>query len=87
MQMGEGLDTGPLLLERPCPIRDADTSLLGAEALMAVLPGVADCSLSALSQDESRANHARKMEKIEARINWEASRRSWTIWFGRLIPG
>ncbi len=78
MQMDEGLDTGGMLLLRSCPIAPEDTaaelhdrlSLLGAEALQAALPGIADGTLQPETQDESLATYAKKLKKSEARLGW-----------------
>ncbi len=78
MQMDEGLDTGGMLLLRSCPIEPEDTasdlhdrlSLLGAEALQDALPGIFDGTLQPQPQDESLATYAKKLEKSEARLDW-----------------
>ncbi len=78
MEMEAGLDTGPMLLRRACPIASTETggslhdrlSQLGAEALMEALPGVLDGSLEATPQDDRLATYAHKLEKSEARIDW-----------------
>ncbi len=78
MRMGEGLDDGPMLLKRYCKIADHDTggslhdrlSRLGAEALIAALPGIADGSLEAETQDERQSCYARKLTKDEGCIDW-----------------
>ena len=78
MRMDAGLDTGPMLLVKTCPISDRDTAasvhdrlaVLGAEALLEALPGVADGSLAAQPQDESGACYAQKLDKAEALIDW-----------------
>ncbi|MGD2082386.1 MAG: methionyl-tRNA formyltransferase [Chromatiales bacterium] len=78
MQMEAGLDTGPVLLERSCPIGPRDTagdlhdrlSELGARALTDALPGIADGSLSARPQDDELATYATKLSKEEAWIDW-----------------
>ena len=78
MRMDAGLDTGPMLLVKTCPISDRDTAasvhdrlaVLGAEALLEALPGVADGSLAAQMQDESGACYAQKLDKAEALIDW-----------------
>jgi methionyl-tRNA formyltransferase len=80
MQMEAGLDTGPMLLKRSCPIGPRDTAgdihdrlaALGAEALAEALPGIADDSLRAEPQDEALATYAAKLTKDEARIDWTA---------------
>ena len=78
MRMDAGLDTGRMLLVKTCPISDRDTAasvhdrlaVLGAEALLEALPGVADGSLAAQMQDESGACYAQKLDKAEALIDW-----------------
>lgn len=78
MQMEAGLDTGPMLLKKSCPIGPEDTggslhdrlSLLGAKALLEALPGIATGSLVAQVQDDGKARYASKLEKGEALIDW-----------------
>lgn len=78
MQMEAGLDTGPMLLKRSCPIGAKDTggdlhdrlSALGAEALKAALPAIADGSLQPEIQDDRLATYAAKLQKSEARLDW-----------------
>ena len=78
MRMEAGLDTGPMLLERPETIRPDDTtaslherlSALGAEALLAALPGIADGSLAPRVQPTEGVTYAAKIAKEEARIDW-----------------
>jgi methionyl-tRNA formyltransferase len=81
MEMEEGLDTGPMLLKKSCPIGAHDTggtlhdrlSQLGAEALMEALPGIVDASLTGEEQDDGLANYAEKLNKSEAQIDWKRS--------------
>lgn len=81
MQMEAGLDTGPMLLKKNCPIGPEDTggslhdrlSPLGAEALLQALPGIADGSMNAETQDDSNAVYASKLEKSEAVMDWTRS--------------
>ncbi|OQX32137.1 MAG: methionyl-tRNA formyltransferase [Candidatus Sedimenticola endophacoides] len=83
MRMELGLDTGPMLLKRVCPIAPEETggslhdklSLLGAEALMEALPGIAAGGIGAQPQDDAQANYARKLEKAESRIDWRQGAR------------
>ena len=78
MRMEAGLDTGPVYLEQRIPIDTGDTggslhdklAKLGAEALMAALPGIADGSLAPVAQDDSRTCYAKKLDKAEAEIDW-----------------
>ena len=78
MRLEAGLDTGPMLLVRRLPIAGDETggslhdklSVLGAEALMAALPGIAAGTLVPQPQDEALATYARKLNKGEALIDW-----------------
>jgi methionyl-tRNA formyltransferase len=78
MQMEAGLDTGPVYLTRAIDVGPRETggslhdrlAALGAEALLAALPGIADRSLSAQAQDDTLATYATKLSKAEARIHW-----------------
>ncbi len=81
MQMEAGLDTGPMLLKHHCPIGSEETagslhdrlSKMGAEALLAALPGIADGSLQPQVQDDALACYADKLDKAEAQIDWKRS--------------
>lgn len=76
MQMTEGLDQGPVLLQMPTPISANDTSqtleerlaLVGADALLTALDSLE--SLPAKPQDASQATYAGKIKKETARIQW-----------------
>jgi len=78
MQMDEGLDTGAMLLRRECPIEAGDTGgslrnrlqALGAEALLAALPGILAGASVATAQDKAFATYASKLRKEEAAIDW-----------------
>ncbi|WP_457674003.1 methionyl-tRNA formyltransferase [Thiolapillus sp.] len=78
MRMDKGLDTGPVYLMKSVELAADETggslhdrlSLLGAEALMEALPGIADGSLRPRPQDDSQATYAAKLDKKEARIDW-----------------
>jgi methionyl-tRNA formyltransferase len=80
MRMEKGLDTGPICLTRTRPIEPRETggslhdrlSPLGAEALIAALPGILSGTLQCRPQDDSRAIYARKLSKEEALIDWSA---------------
>jgi methionyl-tRNA formyltransferase len=79
MQMDAGLDTGPMLLKKSCPITQEDTSAslldrlaaLGALAIVDALNQLSD--LKALPQDESLVTYASKLSKSEALIDWHSS--------------
>jgi methionyl-tRNA formyltransferase len=76
MRMEAGLDTGPVLLEKPVPIDARDTAgslteklaLTGAEAVMEALARID--SLRPVTQDPTRVTYASKVSKAEARIDW-----------------
>ncbi|MGZ5031576.1 MAG: methionyl-tRNA formyltransferase [Usitatibacter sp.] len=78
MQMDEGLDTGPILLERALAIGPRETTRtltdalasLGAKAILEALDSYAQ--LTPRIQDSSRATYATKIAKSEARIDWNA---------------
>lgn len=78
MQMDEGLDTGPMLYRLTCPIGPQDTagslhdrlSELGARALLEALPGIAEQRIHPVPQPESGACYARKLDKLEALVDW-----------------
>jgi methionyl-tRNA formyltransferase len=80
MRMEAGLDTGPVFLARETPIGPRETggqlhdrlAVIGAEALLSALPGIADGSLSPQLQDDGCATYARKIEKSEGLIDWHA---------------
>jgi methionyl-tRNA formyltransferase len=76
MRMEEGLDTGPVLLEKAVAIEPRDTAgtltdrlaALGAGAIVEALQDLA--ALVPAAQDDSRATYAAKVEKSEAAIDW-----------------
>jgi methionyl-tRNA formyltransferase len=78
MQMDAGLDTGPMLLQRPIAIAADETAgslhdrlaELGAQCIVEALPQIAAGTLTPVPQDEDRACYAAKIEKREARLDW-----------------
>lgn len=78
MRMAAGLDTGPMYLLRPLAIAPRETggglsdklAVLGAQALVAALPGIADGSLIPVPQDDDLASYAHKLSKAEAEVDW-----------------
>jgi methionyl-tRNA formyltransferase len=78
MQMDATLDTGDILLEMPCEITIADTSVtlferlavLGASAILSALTELVTGKLHALPQDNSRATYAAKISKESALLIW-----------------
>jgi len=78
MQMDAGLDTGPVLLSGALPITaDDDTQSLhdklaglGARLIVQALDELEAGGLQAKPQPAEGATYARKIEKAEARIDW-----------------
>jgi methionyl-tRNA formyltransferase len=83
MQLDEGMDTGPVLLERRLPIAPDDTAgtlheklaPLGAEALLEALDGLERGTLAARPQDHAAATHARMLTKEDGEVDWTESAR------------
>ncbi len=79
MQMDEGLDTGDMLLSRALPIGPQETAAelhdrlaaLGAELLTEALPDLLEGRLQGTPQDDAQATYAAKLDKAEARIDWQ----------------
>ena len=78
MQMDEGLDTGPMLLQRRIALTREHTggslhdelAPLGAQALLETLAGVCAGSLPATLQPATGVTYAARISKAEARIDW-----------------
>ncbi|MEX1080726.1 MAG: methionyl-tRNA formyltransferase [Halofilum sp. (in: g-proteobacteria)] len=78
MQMDTGLDTGPVLSRRACPIDPAETAgtlhdrlaALGAEALIDVLADLPAHRATAEPQDDSAATYAAKLARADGRLAW-----------------
>lgn len=78
MQLDEGMDTGPVFLERRTPIDPAETSgdlmtrlaPIGAAALLEAIDGIAAGTLTARPQDHANATHARMLEKSDGFIDF-----------------
>ena len=84
MRMNEGMDEGPILLQREVPISEDDTasglylrlSQVGAEALVEVLPLLELGAIEAIEQEHHRATYAPKVNRDVARIDWTRSARN-----------
>lgn len=82
--MDQGLDTGPILLQRELPIREDDTAGTleerlaerGAELMLDTLNRLQDGTVTPQPQDHSKATHAPKIGKEQAEINWTRDARS-----------
>lgn len=78
MQMEAGLDTGPVYSRASLDIEPTMTggelhdrlALLGAETLLATLPGIAAGTAVAEPQDDDLACYAPKLDKAEAWLDW-----------------
>ncbi|WP_263081442.1 methionyl-tRNA formyltransferase [Endozoicomonas sp. Mp262] len=81
MQMDAGLDTGDMLLKAHCPIMATDTSAdlhdrlieVGQPALIKALDALATHTIQPEKQDDDQACYAHKLNKEEARLDWEKS--------------
>lgn len=82
MQMEEGLDTGPVYLQKTCPIYATDTAgdlekklaTLGGSALLEVLSGLMNDNNVVLQQQNAEGmTYAKKIDKTQAKINWQLS--------------
>ena len=78
MQMDAGLDTGDMLLRRPCPIEDDDNAQtlndklaeMGAVSIVEALHLLEAGRLSPVPQDNDMTCYAAKLLKSEALIDW-----------------
>lgn len=78
--MDEGIDTGPILLQRETPLGDRETageaelrlSLLGAELLLETLEGLEQGTLLPRPQVVDVESYAPKIRHEAARIRWES---------------
>lgn len=78
MQMDEGLDTGPVLLQRALAIAPEETAgsltgklaALGAECIVEALDALEAGGLTPTPQDETGACYAPKIAREEAAIDW-----------------
>lgn len=81
MEMEEGLDAGPILLQKKIPISDRMTagdlhdqlSLLSGELLLESLQKLSKGLLTPEPQDDKRATYAPKISKSISRIDWTGS--------------
>ena len=79
MQMEAGLDTGPMLHKVSTPISATDTggslhdrlATLGSAAVLDVLQQFVEQSVQAEVQDDDLATYAHKLNKAEAKIDWQ----------------
>jgi methionyl-tRNA formyltransferase len=84
MQMDEGLDTGPVFVERKIAIGPEETAgelgeriaELAAIVVREELPRVISGELTAQPQDASRATHAPPIQREHCQIDWSQSART-----------
>jgi methionyl-tRNA formyltransferase len=78
MQMEEGLDTGPILLQEALPIsRDATSAVLSAELaalgsrlMLSTLDGISLDRMTPRAQPQEGVTYAHKISREEARLDW-----------------
>lgn len=81
MRMGEGLDTGPVALQRSCAVPEdmnageltEKLANLGAETLVEVLDSIEDGTVNLAKQDERKATYASKLNPQDRLISWNHS--------------
>ncbi|MEE8410276.1 MAG: methionyl-tRNA formyltransferase [Myxococcota bacterium] len=81
MQMDKGMDTGPIFRRDAIPLPDGVTcgglfdilAAMGAESLMAALPGILDGSAVAEPQDDKSATYAPLLKKEDGRIDFRGN--------------
>jgi methionyl-tRNA formyltransferase len=79
MQLDEGMDTGPMLLERAVSIGPSDTAgtlhdalaPVGAQLLLEALTGLEAGTLEARAQDDAAASYAPMLKKDDGIVHWE----------------
>jgi methionyl-tRNA formyltransferase len=78
MKMDAGLDTGPILTQAPTPISPQDNAAtlhdtlaaLGAELLLATIPGHVEGKILPRPQPSEGASYARKIKKEDGHLDW-----------------
>ena len=78
MQMEEGLDTGPILLQETAPIASyatsaglsAELAILGGRLMLTALDGVAESRLAGTPQPQQGVTYAPKIGREEGRLDW-----------------
>jgi methionyl-tRNA formyltransferase len=79
--MGEGLDTGDMILQEEVEITSEETvghlhdrlAVLGADVLIETLELIKSGEVERIPQDDRKATYAQKITKEEGRIDWTAS--------------
>src|SRR5436309_10292565 len=94
MQMDEGLDTGPILLNESLAIAESDTggslhdrlANLGARLIVTALARLAAGELTPLPQSSSGATYAAKLTREEERLDWRRAARDLARQVRALAP-
>jgi methionyl-tRNA formyltransferase len=81
MQMGAGLDTGPMLGKAAIPIEPDETgqslhdklAALGGPLLISTLQGLVDGSIQPKAQNDDNATYAPRIQKDDGRMDWNHS--------------
>jgi len=85
MLLDEGMDTGPLLLQRRTPIGAAERApelearlaQLGAELLVETLAGIERDEIRPFPQDDAHASMTPKLDRKMGRIDWSRRAEVW----------
>jgi methionyl-tRNA formyltransferase len=81
MQMDEGLDTGPILLQHATSIKASETaselgtrlSKLGSQLIIEALKGIEAGTIVPVVQNDAEATQAPMLKREDARIDWSLS--------------
>lgn len=79
MRMDEGLDTGPIILQREVPILQDETagqlhdrlSLLAGQVIIKALTDMTNSQVKEIPQDDSLASYASKIERRDSLVDWK----------------
>jgi methionyl-tRNA formyltransferase len=94
MQMDEGMDTGPILLQAPHPILPSDDAgalhdrlaLLAARTLSQALDEMCQRRIHPVEQPDEGVSYAPPLRKEEARILWDRPARALLLQIRALSP-
>lgn len=94
MKMDEGLDTGPILLQKKLALGPDDTypevemklAKLGAAALLEAVPKYLGNELKPVPQDEAQATHCRQLTRDDGQIDWQGPAREIYNQYRGLTP-
>ncbi len=94
MFMDEGLDTGPILLQRKTAIEPTETagelaarlSLMGGELLVETLDRLAKGEITPTPQDHSRASYARQLKPEDGKLDLTRPAERVSAWARGMTP-